>query len=273
MLTPPLKLTCFEYRRRLEGGVTRPLLMAAADETGKEHQVVLKVRRPDVRDGHFEGTSLACELICSILARAIGLAVPDYAIVEVPAVLLQYPQAVPDEKVRQLLKANIGPNFGSSYQEAAFSWSPSSAAQITTELIGFLADVLTFDAAVLNGDRTGAKPNLLWNGKQPLLIDHSYALPIHTADEATLVSSPLFPESHVRAHCAFNTLSGRGSEFKSLIEMWQALISDGDLRQLRALIPSTWEKRVGDLDKIFRFLSARPTRFADIQTDLKRIVQ
>ncbi len=273
MLIAPLKLTCFEYRRRLEGGVTKPLLMAAVDDAGKEHQVVLKVRQPDVRDGHFEGTSLACELICAMLARAIGLDVPDYAIVEVPAALLQYPQAVPDERVRRLLKANLGPNFGTIYQEAAHSWHPSRAALLTTELLSLLANVLTFDATVINGDRTGAKPNLLWNGKQVLLIDHSYALPIHTADEATLAASPLFPESKVRAHCTFDILSGKGSGFARLLASWQAMVSDSDLQQLRALIPATWEKRAGDLDRIFRFLAARPARFVDIQTDLKRIVQ
>ncbi len=273
MLMPPLKLTCFEYRRRLDGGVTRPLLMAAVDNSGKEYQVVLKVRQPDVRDGHFEATSLACELICAMLARAGGLAVPDYAIVEVPAALLQYPQAVPDERVRHLLKANLGPNFGTIYHEAAHTWHPSRAALITTELLGVLTDVLTFDATVINGDRTGTKPNLLWNGKQALLIDHSYALPIHTADEATLASSPLFPESSVRAHCTFDILTGRGSAFDRLLTTWQAAVSDGDLQQLRGVIPASWERRTGDLDKIFRFLMARPARFADIHTDLKRIVQ
>ena len=139
MLNPPLKLTSFEFRRRMEGGLTKPLLMVAADEAGKEYQVVVKMRRPDVREGHFGATSLACELTCAVLARAVGLIVPDYAIVEIPPILAQ---ALPDGTVRQLLLSNTGPNFGTVYQEAVFSWSPSHSTQVTPEVLNGLADVV-----------------------------------------------------------------------------------------------------------------------------------
>ena len=114
---------------------------------------------------------------------------------------------------------------------------------------------------------------MLWNGKQVILIDHSYALPIHTADETTLVSSPLFPEPNVREHCTFSSVSGGGSLFDSLFEKWQAVVGVRDLEQLRSWIPASWERSPGDLERIWRFLSARPTRFVAIQNDLKRIVQ
>jgi hypothetical protein len=125
MWTLPLNLKCFEYRRRLDGGVTRPLLVAAEDNKGKEYQVVLKLRHPDVRGGHYEGTSLARELICSMVARAIGLPVPDYAIVELSDALLN-PYSIGDEKLRRLLGENIGLNFGSVYEESARKWQPES---------------------------------------------------------------------------------------------------------------------------------------------------
>src|SRR5689334_16239268 len=75
----PLRLVFFEYRDELPGGLTRPLLVAAMDEAGNEKKVVLKVREPDVREGHFRGTSLASELICAVLARGLDIPVPDYA--------------------------------------------------------------------------------------------------------------------------------------------------------------------------------------------------
>ena len=51
MLTAPLQMQAFEYRRRMPGGVTLPLLMAARDAEGHQHEVVVKLRHPDVAEG------------------------------------------------------------------------------------------------------------------------------------------------------------------------------------------------------------------------------
>ena len=62
----PLQLQCIEFREYLQGGITRPMPVTEINEVGEPIDVVLKLKCPDSRDGHFEGTSLACELICSI---------------------------------------------------------------------------------------------------------------------------------------------------------------------------------------------------------------
>lgn len=270
MIVAPLNITCFEYRRRLEGGATRPLLVEAADESGNEYSIVLKPRHPDVRGGHFEGTSLACELICAILARASGLAVPNYFIVDVPEAL---PEAVPDEAVRRLLRSNIGPNFGLLYHEGVTTWQPEKATNSTEGLLQSMEDVLTFDATVINGDRKQNKPNVLWDGSQLLLIDHSNAVPVHLWDEETLLSSPLLPENEVRQHCTFGRLTGHNRQYKTIIESWQDCIEAEDFERIRSLIPDSWERNTGDLDKVFSFLQGRSSRFDDVSADLRRIVQ
>lgn len=93
-LEGPERLFAFEFRRRLSGGVTRPALVVATDEDGTEVEIVVKCRRPDVRDGHFGPTSLACELICAVLARGMGISVPDYYVVEISS---QLAKSVPDQ--------------------------------------------------------------------------------------------------------------------------------------------------------------------------------
>ena len=105
----PMRLKVIEFQRYLSGGVTRPLLVVAVDEYGQMHTIVLKLRHPDSETGHFEETSLACELVCSVIARSLDLPVPDYAIVEVPRA---FPQNVEAESARKLLQRNIGSNFG-----------------------------------------------------------------------------------------------------------------------------------------------------------------
>lgn len=269
MITPPGRLTCFEFRRRLDGGITRPLLMTAADDAGNEHAVVLKLRHPDVRDGHYHGTSLACEMICSILARAIGLIVPDYFIVEIPRELLN---ALPDETLRRLLRDNIGANFGSAYQEGVTTWRPQHISNFLSEWLETMQNVLIFDSAIINGDRKINKPNIIWDGVKMLLIDHSIALPVHLWDDAIVATSPLFPEDQVRQHCTFNPLCGHNQQFNNLLEFWQSHISERELLAIRAVLPSNWERNAGDIDKIFGFLQARVARFAEVSTDLRRIV-
>src|SRR5207253_2087552 len=43
-IVPPSRLTAFEYRGRLRGGRSRPMLVACRDQGGREHKVVLKLR-------------------------------------------------------------------------------------------------------------------------------------------------------------------------------------------------------------------------------------
>lgn len=132
--------------------------------------------------------------------------------------------------------------------------------------------VLTFDSTVINGDRKAVKPNLLWNGSNLFLIDHSVAIPVHLWPEEQLLASPLFPEDNVRVHCAFDILRRRKQQYTELLQTWLTRIQSKDFDNLRALIPASWEKREGDLDKIFRFLKERPSRSTEISEDLRRIV-
>jgi hypothetical protein len=92
--------------------------MAARDADGQALEIVLKVREPAARNGHFGATSLACELICAVLARSLRLSVPDYFIVEVPRSLPQY---IPSDSARRLLQNNQGLNFGTQYLEGSMT--------------------------------------------------------------------------------------------------------------------------------------------------------
>jgi hypothetical protein len=273
MFLSPLNLVCVQYRRRLEGGVSRPLHVLGVDEkTGSRHEIVLKLRHPDTQDKSldFEGTALACELICSMIAHAIGLPVPDYAVIRIPEELAR---SIKDENLRRLLQRNVGLNFGTIYQEGFRSWYPMQSDFLENEILSSLEGTFAFDATVINGDRKTSKPNLLWNGRKLFLIDHSIAIPVHCWADNDIDSSPLFPESEVKQHCIFGALKGMQFAFNSHMGKWQEKIKDTDLDDLRSIIPENWERRTGDLDKIFRFLKARPARFTDIQADLQRILR
>jgi hypothetical protein len=258
----------FEYRKHLRDGVTQPLLVVARDPDGRAVEVVLKVRKPASRDGHFGATSLACELICAVLARSINLSVPDYFIVEVPR---SFPSSIPQESARRLLQKNQGLNFATRYIEDSMLWNPSKTEGRPPEA---LEHILAFDATVINGDRRFDNPNLLWlGGEEFYLIDHSCALPMALWKDAEIDASPLFPETKTREHCTYPSLKGRGIAFVECLGQWAGRIDESTLDELRAFIPDSWEEKPRDIDRIFRFLSKRPSRFSEIQNELRRIVQ
>jgi hypothetical protein len=271
VLEKPRILVCFEYRGEMEGGRTRPLLVAAIDDTGEEWRVVLKLRNPGtpLGVGHYEGTSLACELICNRIAAALEIPVPECAVVEVPRGLAE---TVSDRRARDVLAANIGENFGTRYYAGFDRWRADNRAS-SQILRDALEDVLVFDATVINGDRKREKPNLLWRGERTLAIDHSFALPVHLWTDEQIADSPLFPEGEVRQHCTFRALADQGCGFNRVLARWAETITETELDRLRGWIPATWERRPGDLDRVFRFLRERSEKAAAISLDLRRILR
>ncbi len=273
MLQPPTRLTCIEVRRRIENNTaTKPLFGRALDENGDEFDIILKVRQPDVEHGHFEATSLACELICSVIARAIGFTVPDYCIVEVRGGLLD---GAPTPEIRRLLADNIGLNFGSLYIEGCAPWIPPAEGGLEPddEICADLEDVLVFDSVVFNGDRKRTKTNLLWAGYDLIPIDHSLALLAHDWTAERITASPLFPEEQIRQHCAFPSVEGHEREYLALLEIWRQNVTEADITQLRTFIPKAWERQPGDLDRIFDFLRGRSGQFDATTQHLRRIAK
>lgn len=249
------------------GGNSQPLLVLAREDDGTTGRIVLKLRAPASDSGHEGATSLACELICSILARAAGLSVPDYGIA---LVTQEFAESIPDRRIRELLLRNVGPNFGSIFMPGLALWMPTYHAR--GELLDRLDGVLTFDATVINGDRTRAKPNLLWSGNDVFLIDHSLALPVHAWSDDEIQESPLFPERNVKKHATYPPLHELGQLFQQVLDAFRSLPWQ-DVDTLRTWIPPEWERTRGDIDRIFAFLRSRDGRSNAITMDLRRIVK
>ena len=197
----PARLVAFEYRGQMKGGRTRPLLVACSDESGSQTQVVLKVRSGSIEEGSFGPCSLACELICSVLARAAGLTVPDYAIVEIEE---DFVQSVTDRRDRERLLKNLGENFGSVYQEDCARFHPSR--RLDYEGQCGLESILASDDYVLNNDRQASNPNLLLRGDNLYLIDHSLCFPHLASPGVWEPWNEFLPETSIRSHCTYPSI-------------------------------------------------------------------
>ncbi|WP_434424571.1 HipA family kinase [Nannocystis pusilla] len=267
----PPRWTCVEVRSVLPGGSSQPLLAIVEDGEHNAHRIVLKLRQPEMKsrgDHNFEGTSLACELVCSILARALGIEVPDYGIVELDQQVIE---EVRERRLAEVLKRNIGPQFGCLFLDGAAEGPPARAD--STEMNDALEDVAVFDASVINGDRQERKPNLLrWKGKV-VAIDHALAVPVHQLPLLEEGHPYFFEPSNIREHCSYTPLRLQKRPFSRLHTQWRSGFTDEQWVQVRNSIPSSWERNPGDLDKILAFLRDRHLRSPRVSSGLCEVMQ
>lgn len=149
------------YVTPLREGGSLPALVEASDDG----LYVTKLR------GAGQGPkALVAEVICGELARALGLPVPELALVDLP---VELSHAEPDPEIQELLQASAGLNLGLDFLPGALPYTPVGRVQPTPEQA---ADIVWFDTWTENVDRTPRNPNLVvWHGA-PWLIDHGAAL-------------------------------------------------------------------------------------------------
>jgi hypothetical protein len=157
-------VTATRYVTPLREGGSMPGLVEADDDG----LYVLKFR------GAGQGPkALAAELVAGEVARALGLPVPELVFAELDPAL---GNAEPDPEIQELIAASGGRNLGMDFLPSALPFTPKRPPD--PELA---ADVVWFDAFVLNVDRTPRNPNLLRWHHRLWLIDHGAALYVHHA--------------------------------------------------------------------------------------------
>jgi hypothetical protein len=117
--------------------------------------------------------ALVAELIAGEIGRALGLKVPDLALMEVDAAL---GRNEPDPEIRDLLKASVGLNLGVDYLPGSVAFDPAAGDSVEADLA---SSIVWFDAFITNVDRTPRNANLLWWHKVLHLIDHGAAFYFH----------------------------------------------------------------------------------------------
>lgn len=157
--------TAVRYVVPLREGGSLPAVL----ETETEELYVAKFR------GAGQGArALLAELIAGLLARHLGLPVPDLALLHLAET---FGRTERDPEIQDLLKGSVGLNVGLRYLDGAFNFDPVAVADFVAP--DFAADVVWFDAFVTNIDRTPRNPNILVWQRQLWLIDHGAALYFH----------------------------------------------------------------------------------------------
>lgn len=116
---------------------------------------------------------LIAEVVVAELANAIGLAVPDRALIELDD---DTPSDDRNDELADLLRRSVGTNLGFRYLQGARDFVAGRDRPLDADVA---ARILWLDGLVANPDRTERNTNVLvWNG-QPWLIDHGAALAFH----------------------------------------------------------------------------------------------
>lgn len=173
--------------------------------------------------------ALVAECLAAGLAQTLGLPIPDAAVVSIED---GFGIGEPDPEIQDLLRASVGLNFGLAYLPGAIAFDPAADRDLSPELA---ADIVWFDSAITNIDRTPRNTNLLvWRGRF-WLIDHGAALYFHHSWpgwESRVQSA--FPqiEDHVLLH--------RAGDLTAADSRLRPKLTDDVLRCVVASVPDEW---------------------------------
>lgn len=139
--------------------------------------------------------ALVAEVVAGLLAGALGLPVPELAVVLLDDA---FGADQGDPEVRDILDGSRGVNVGLRYLDGAFNLDLLAAGELIPPELA--ADIVWFDALVTNLDRTARNPNLLVWERKPWLIDHGAALYAHHAWDRVDAARARTPFPLIRDH-------------------------------------------------------------------------
>jgi hypothetical protein len=115
--------------------------------------------------------ALIAEIICAEVARALDVATPELALVDIPE---SFGRSEPDPEIQDILRASHGVNVGFRFLDGVFNFALAAARDLIDE--DWAARVVWLDAFLTNPDRTHRNTNILLWDRRPWLIDHGAAI-------------------------------------------------------------------------------------------------
>ncbi len=213
-------LAATRYVTPLREGGSLPAIVEAEDDG----LYVVKFR------GAGQGPrALVAEVLAGEIGRALGLPVPTLVLMTLDP---DIGRTEPDGEIRDLLKGSVGLNLGVDYLPGALGYDPAASPPPPAELA---ADIVSFDALVLNVDRTPRNPNLLEWHRQLYCIDHGASLYMHH-DWSEAPARAASPFSQVKDH----VLLPVAGDIRAAGERLRPKLSAALFRAVADAVPDAW---------------------------------
>ncbi len=171
--------------------------------------------------------ALVAEVVAGELARALGLPVPELALVTLdPAI----GAGEPDQEIQELLKGSAGLNLGMDYLPGSLGYDP-----LAFPVEGELASrIVWFDAFVRNVDRSWRNPNLLLWHRKLYLIDHGASLIFHYNWPGAMKAA------QARFEAGDHVLAKYADDLPGADAALAGLVTEELLRSVLAKVPDEW---------------------------------
>jgi hypothetical protein len=210
-------------------GYSRPARMTCSRKDGTKVDAYVKFMG-GLRGREF---GLSAELLGSLLAKELGLDTPTPFVVNLSPEFLS---GVPQE-AKDLVGRSLGLNFASESAPPGFSVVPPEPS-VPQALRVTAAEVFAFDVLIQNYDRKTDNPNLLWNRRKILLIDHEGAFaPVLARSKPSFLSLEL---DRFYDHVFYTAVSPSDAGFARFLAAMKE-ISTSRLEKLFGQLPVQWQ--------------------------------
>ena len=216
----PLYLA-MQFRSPMKRGLNRPFLVLGSAEGDPDGPRILLVVKSNAGFQNRMEIVLR-ELFALLLARKVGILVPDPVFVRFPDGF-EYGAAEHPE-FADLIRQSPGWNLATVH--LGNSWKPWPNTTPPKSIVREdLETAFCFDAMVQNTDREPENPNLLWKGKQLALIDFDKAFGyIRTFEADAQPWRRALVQQNLTGHCLHRHLAALGDGELRGKSLWEAFV-------------------------------------------------
>jgi hypothetical protein len=233
-------LEASQYLETQITGLSQPAQLRCG-KPGNEIDLITKFKS-SVRNREV---SLGAEVICALMARDLGFTTPEIYLVEISR---QFAETVPGF-TGDLMRRSAGLNFGSGFlrDHSVFDSSISLPEPLQCEA----AEIFAFDVILQNFDRQSTNPNLLYNRRNLVLIDHESAFsPVLRLNHFALDTLQFEP---FYQHVLFPSLNKTATDYSGFASNLQKLTT-GKLSGYIEVLPDEWKQDAEAYRKIADYL-------------------
>jgi hypothetical protein len=261
MLKP---LVASRFIRKMSVGRNAPVLLAC-----QETEVIAKFSACECG-----AMGLIREALAAMLARDLGLAVPEPCAVDISA---EFVESIPGDEgqVKRLIGASVSPAFGSSKLPNGYSlWTADR--DVSDEMLEQAGEIFAFDALILNPDRIATNPNCQASAERFAIFDHELSLVTETV--GTFLQPPPWQVGSLSQlaggsaeHLLFRGIRTRNPTLQRLEESWRGL-RPARIDEYGAALPATWLAKPESVTNALKYLKDVIDHLTECFQEVRRVL-